>query len=114
MRVREVLLALRFVARSARWRMRSISSADGFSRSVPLPPSRMTGVPLATSSARGSMPASAGMPSERARIATCEVAPPRMVAKPTTAPAVQRRGVGRRESSAMRIEPSRIGGRLCA
>ena len=30
------------------------------------------------------MPASAGMPSERARIATCEVAPPRVVQKPTT------------------------------
>ena len=51
---------------------------------MPLSPSRMTTVPFGTSSAAGSMPASAGMPSERARIATCDVAPPRVVQKPIT------------------------------
>jgi hypothetical protein len=40
--------------------------------------------PPGTSSAAGSMPASAGRPSERAMIATCEVAPPRVVQKPAT------------------------------
>jgi hypothetical protein len=33
---------------------------------------------------RGSTPASTGRPSDRARIATCEVAPPRVVQKPST------------------------------
>ena len=64
-RVREIFLALLFVAH-LRLAQRSISSADGFSRSVPLLPSRMTGVPLASSERARSMPASAGN-TERAR-----------------------------------------------
>ena len=61
-------------------------------------------MPLATSSAAGSMPASAGRPSERAMIATCEVAPPRVVQKPATrerSSAAVSDGV---RSSAMRME----------
>ena len=56
----------------------------GFSRSVPLCRRASPRVPFGISSAAGSMPASAGMPSERARIATCDVAPPRVVQKPIT------------------------------
>ena len=93
----------RFSARSCTLRMRVISSGGGFNRSVPLLPSSTTLVSFGTSSAAGSTPASAGMPNERARIAPCEVAPPRVVANPITrvrSSAAVSEGV---RSSAMRI-----------
>ena len=84
------------------------ASSVTFIRSVPLAPSRMTRVPSGMSRTRGSMPATAGMSSARARIATCEDAPPAVVQKPTTL-------VGSRDtvsdgvrSSAIRIEPAGI------
>ncbi len=90
-------------ARSWAPRIRETSSGVAFKRSVPLVPSRMTAVPSASSRAAGSTPASAGMPIDRARIAECEVEPPRVVQKPTTfvrsSPAVSE-GV---RSSAMRM-----------
>jgi hypothetical protein len=64
--------------------MRAISTVEGFTRSEPSLPSRMTGVPFGRSSAAGSIPDTSGMSSERARIATCEDAPPVVVANPST------------------------------
>ena len=52
--------------------------------SVPASPSRTTRVPGGRSSTRGSMPATAGMPSPRARMATCDVALPIVVQNPRT------------------------------
>jgi hypothetical protein len=69
----------------ARRRATSASSAGvGSQRSTPASPSRMTRVPGRTSSARTSMPATAGIPSPRAMIATCDVALPIVVQKPRT------------------------------
>ncbi len=97
-----------------RRRMRSTSSSVTFIRSVPLAPSRMTRVPSAMSRTRGSIPATAGMSSARARIATCEEAPPAVVQKPTTlvgSSATVSDGV---RSSATRIGPGRDLGLLSA
>jgi len=57
------------------WRVfsRAISSAEGLSRSEARLPSRITGVPLGMSRARGSMPATAGMSRERAMMAAWDV-----------------------------------------
>jgi len=62
-----------------RVRIRATSSSVTFIRSVPLAPSRITRVPSAMSSARGSIPATAGMSRDRARIETCDDAPPAWV-----------------------------------
>ena len=64
--------------------MRAMSAVDGFRRNVPLVPSRITGVPFARSSARGSIPATSGISSDRARIATCDDVPPVVVHSPST------------------------------
>ena len=54
-------------------------------------------MPFASSSARGSIPAIAGMPSPRARIAACDVALPEVVQKPSTRVRSSDARIGRRE-----------------
>ena len=101
-RVREVFLALRSRPRLRAADARDFLGGGGFSRSVPLR-HRERRCAVRNFERAGSMPASAGMPSERARMATCEVAPPRVVANPITrvrSSAAVSEGV---RSSAMRI-----------
>ena len=60
------------------------SSSDGSIWRMPRLPSIIAGVPSCSSSARGSMPATAGRSSARARIAACDVLPPPVVQSPRT------------------------------
>ena len=62
------------------------------------------------SSARGSMPATAGMSRDRARIETCDDAPPAWVQKPTTFVRSSEAVSDGVRSSAMRIVPSGMSG----
>ena len=63
-------------------------------------------MPSAISSARGSMPATAGMSRDRARIETCDDAPPAWVQKPTTFVRSSEAVSDGVRSSATRIVPS--------
>ena len=93
--------------------MRWISASSGLRRSCPLLPSSTTGLPFSSSRARGSMPATAGMSSARAMIATCEVAPPPTVQKPNTRSGSRLAVSEGLRSSAMRMLSAGISGSSC-
>ena len=62
----------------------SISVEEALRRSLPRVPSKITGAPSGRSRVRASMPAMAGIPMERAKMATWEVDPPATVQNPLT------------------------------
>ena len=62
------------------------ASSPGSTSMMPASPSRISGVPSAMPRSASPTPTTAGMPSARARIAACAVAPPRAVAIPHASP----------------------------
>ena len=62
----------------------AISAGFGATRSRPSSPSRMTSAPSSIESTRGPSATTAGTFIAAARMATCEVGPPRLIARPAT------------------------------
>ena len=82
--------------------------AAGSTLTVPAPPSSTAACPPAPRAPPVPSPTTAGMPSERARIAACEVAPPRAMAMPADRVAVERRRSPGVSSAATRM-PAAVG-----